>query len=82
MINGNKSQRLLGKSVLDFFEVDIYSHCLRMEIEESHHDDHLEHHHHQATNRGELFVVFSYLGSDAYGGRNQFFNGLTGIFQT
>ena len=52
-----------------------------MEIEENHHDDHLEHHHHQATNRGELFVVFSYMGSDAYGGRNQFFNGLTGIFR-
>ena len=56
--------------------------CLRLEIEENHHDDHLEHHHHQATNRGELFVVFSYMGSDAFGGRNQFFNGLTVFYDS
>ena len=54
-----------------------FGRCLRIDSRTIELATQREDHHHHATNRGELLVTVDYQTADAFGGRNQFFDGLT-----
>ena len=54
-----------------------FGRCLRINSQKIEREDQREDHHHHSTNRGELLVTVDYQSADAFGGRNQFFDGLT-----